>query len=58
MESRMLMFNNNKGQQSPLPMAGDIAAIVVYSDEMSATEKGQVRLYLDRVYRFADVANN
>lgn len=44
------VFNNNKGQSSPQPMAGDIAAVIVYSDVLSGNEKQQVRDYLNRTY--------
>lgn len=47
------VFNNNKGQSSPQPMAGDIAAVIVYSDELSGNEKQQVREYLNGIYKVA-----
>ncbi len=52
------VFNNNKGQKTSLPMIGDIAAVIVYSDELSAKEKRHVRSYLNRIYKFADLAKN
>ena len=49
----MFLFNNNKGQGFAAlnPFAGDIAAFVVYRDELIEKEKRQVRQYLDRVYQ-------
>jgi hypothetical protein len=49
----MFLFNNNKGQGFATlnPFAGDIAAFVVYRDELIEKEKRQMRQYLDRVYQ-------
>lgn len=48
----MFLFNNNKGQgfARQEPFAGDIAAFLVYRDELSEKEKTQVRHYFDAVY--------
>jgi hypothetical protein len=49
----MFLFNNNKGQGFAAlePFAGDIAAFVVYRDELIEKEKRQVRQYFDRIYK-------
>ncbi len=48
----MFLFNQNKGQgfAGQDPFAGDIAAFVVYRDELMAEEKDQVRKYIARTY--------
>lgn len=48
----MFLFNNNKGQDfgKQDPFAGDIAAVVVYRDEVMEEEKAKVRRYFDGVY--------
>ncbi len=46
------LFNNNKGQGEPAPMYGDIAAMIVYSDELTEAERSAVRGYLDGIYGF------
>ena len=48
----MFLFNNNKGQgfAQHEPFAGDIAAFVVYRDELTKAEKTKVRRYFDTVY--------
>jgi hypothetical protein len=49
----MFLFNNNKGQgfAKQEPFAGDIAALVVYRDELTEEERAKVRQYFDAVYR-------
>ena len=47
------LMNNNKGQKVvPEPMAGDIAAYLATSRNLSEEERKSVRNYLDGVYRF------
>ncbi len=48
----MFLFNNNKGQgfAKQDPFAGDIAALVIYRDELEENEKTQVRKYLGTTY--------
>ena len=48
----MFLFNNNKGQGFARqdPFAGDIAAFVIYRDELGETEKAKVRNYLVTTY--------
>ncbi|MBP87395.1 MAG: hypothetical protein CMJ64_11845 [Planctomycetaceae bacterium] len=49
----MFLFNNNKGQGFARqdPFAGDIAALVVYRDEVTEKERVKVRDYFNSVYR-------
>jgi hypothetical protein len=49
----MFLFNNNKGQgfAKQDPFAGDIAALVVYRDEVTEHERVKVRDYFNSVYR-------
>ena len=49
----MFLFNNNKGQgfAKQDPFAGDIAALVVYRDEVTEYERAKVRNYFESVYR-------
>ena len=49
----MFLFNHNKGQGFAKldPFAGDIAAFVVYRDELTEQERGKVRQYFQTVYR-------
>lgn len=48
----MFLFNNNKGQgfANMEPFAGDIAAFVLYRDELASEERSKVRKYFERVY--------
>ena len=46
------LMNNNKGQQVPQPMAGDVAAFIAYGKQLSDREQSQVRVYLNSIYRF------
>lgn len=48
----MFLFNNNKGQgfAGLSPFAGDIAALIIYKDRLTADERNDVRRYLDRNY--------
>lgn len=48
----MFLFNNNKGQgfAKQYPFAGDIAALVIYRDELINEERVKVRQYFERVY--------
>ena len=48
----MFLFNNNKGQgfAKQDPFAGDIAALVIYRDELGENEKTKVRKYLGTTY--------
>lgn len=48
----MFLFNNNKGQgfAGQDPFAGDLAAFVVYRDELTEQEREQVRKYFVRLY--------
>ena len=48
----MFLFNNNKGQgfAKQDPFAGDIAALVIYRDELVNEERVKVRQYFERVY--------
>lgn len=48
----MFLFNNNKGQgfAKQEPFAGDIAAFVVYRDELADEERSKVRQYFEHVY--------
>ncbi len=48
----MFLFNNNKGQgfAKQDPFAGDIAALVIYRDEVLVQERAKVRQYFEGVY--------
>ena len=48
----MFLFNNNKGQgfAKQDPFAGDMAALVIYRDEVAREERIKVRHYFERVY--------
>lgn len=48
----MFLFNNNKGQgfAKQDPFAGDIAALVIYRDEVLEQERAKVRQYFEGVY--------
>lgn len=48
----MFLFNNSKGQgfAKQYPFAGDIAALVIYRDELVNDVRVKVRQYFERVY--------